>query len=278
MAENRIRIQKDLEKSTTSGSIIVTDVSNEQGYLVPGSNGEVLTIVAGVPTYSATGTTSFTLSDGTNTQIIASGNTLTVTSGDGIVATVSATDVLTLAAQLSTDADNSIEFGTDGGLYFNAPDNITSVAWNDTTNNLDITFNINGTPTVVNVPIVDNLDTFISDFTISDGTLTDIVFNHETLVFEGSGGITTAVSANKVTIGFGGFAEEVFSPSNAATDVVVVGTISSITGVYRNGTLREIGAGNDYTVTGNTITFLTPFGTSTNGAGGEKVIVKYIAG
>lgn len=44
MATNRIRIQKQLEKSTTAGSIITTTVANEPSYLAPGTTGQVLLI------------------------------------------------------------------------------------------------------------------------------------------------------------------------------------------------------------------------------------------
>lgn len=51
MSETRLRISKQLELSTTPGSIIMTDSSNESVYLAPGTNGQVIKIVAGTPTY-----------------------------------------------------------------------------------------------------------------------------------------------------------------------------------------------------------------------------------
>lgn len=47
----RVRISKQLEKSVSAGSIISTDVSNEPFYLTPGTNGQLLTIVSGVPAW-----------------------------------------------------------------------------------------------------------------------------------------------------------------------------------------------------------------------------------
>lgn len=47
----RVRISKQLEKSVTAGSIIATDVSNEASYLAPGTNGQLLTVVSGVPAW-----------------------------------------------------------------------------------------------------------------------------------------------------------------------------------------------------------------------------------
>lgn len=48
---SRIRISKQLEQSTNAGSIITTDATNEAQYLAPGANGQVLSLVAGVPTW-----------------------------------------------------------------------------------------------------------------------------------------------------------------------------------------------------------------------------------
>ncbi len=53
MSETRARIQKQLEKSAVAGSIVRTDVNSEQEYVAPGGDGQVLTIVAGTPTWSS---------------------------------------------------------------------------------------------------------------------------------------------------------------------------------------------------------------------------------
>ena len=49
----RTRIGKQLEKSTTVGSIVVTNASNEQEYIAPGANDTLLQVVSNVPTYVA---------------------------------------------------------------------------------------------------------------------------------------------------------------------------------------------------------------------------------
>lgn len=49
----RIRIGKQTELSSAQHSIVKTDAANEQMYLAPGANGDLLTIVAGVPTWQA---------------------------------------------------------------------------------------------------------------------------------------------------------------------------------------------------------------------------------
>lgn len=58
MAEDRIRIQNQLEKSAVKGSVIVTNEAGESFYLPPGDNATVFTIVGQVPTWqvSAAGT------------------------------------------------------------------------------------------------------------------------------------------------------------------------------------------------------------------------------
>jgi hypothetical protein len=114
MAEPRIKIGLQTELSITPHSIIKTNTSNEQEYLVPGSNNQLLSVVAGIPTWVDG---KFILSDGTNTQDIFTGNTLSVLSGNGITTLVSATDTVTITSKISTDVDNAVVFGTDFGLY-----------------------------------------------------------------------------------------------------------------------------------------------------------------
>ena len=65
--------------------------------------------------------TSFTLSDGSNTQTISGGDTLTVTGGTGISATVGATDTVTLATDLSELTDMTATMtGTDEFIVLDA--------------------------------------------------------------------------------------------------------------------------------------------------------------
>lgn len=53
----RIRIGKQTELSAVAGSLVVTDAAKEQIYLAPGTAGQTIKIVAGVPTYvNAAGT------------------------------------------------------------------------------------------------------------------------------------------------------------------------------------------------------------------------------
>jgi hypothetical protein len=52
MAETRIRLNLQLEKSITPGSILISNSSNEGKWLTPGSEGQILTVASGIPTYS----------------------------------------------------------------------------------------------------------------------------------------------------------------------------------------------------------------------------------
>jgi hypothetical protein len=51
MAETRLRVGKDLEKSAAARSLLITDAANEVQFVPPGIDGSVLTVVAGVPMY-----------------------------------------------------------------------------------------------------------------------------------------------------------------------------------------------------------------------------------
>ena len=169
----------------------LTPVANPgTGVMTVDSAGNV--IYSNIPAWAAL----ITLTDGTNSQVLSTGDTLTVTAGNGITATVSATDIVTLVAKLSTDAGNDIVFGSDGGLFFSANNLVTGASWNDATNTLVLTFDSGAT---ANVPFVDVVSSFLSDFTISDGTNTDVVNNHETLTFAGADKIRPVVTANTVT-------------------------------------------------------------------------------
>ena len=273
MAQNRLIISKQLEKSLNPGSVIVTDTNNEQKYIQPGTSGQVLTSngAGAEPTWQNTASSSFTITDGTNSQVITSGDTLTITAGNGLTATVSATDLLTLVAKLSTDAGNDITFGSDGGLYLSKDSLLTNVTWNDATNELVLTFD---SGSVVNVPIIDSISAWLADFTITGDTGTDLVNNHETVNFTGTGGMRATVTANQVSYQYR-TQVDTFLGLTSGTTVTASQTPLTIIGVTRNGLDQIVGATEDYTISGTTVTFNTAFGPSGGGAGVENIKLIY---
>jgi hypothetical protein len=277
MANNRLRISEQLELSSVIGSIIKTGTGNKPEYLGPGSNGQILTIVSGVPAWAAApagGT--FTISDGTNTQTITAGDTVTFESGNGITAVVGATDKVTVSAKLSTDANNAVVFGGDGGLYVPEAQLVTGATWDDATNTLTITFADGST---VDIPIVDAIGTFLSDWAVQGDNGSYTVDNHSTLSIIGTPGqIVTDVTAGQVQIslGFTDFKQTFLNLSSGST-VTLSSTPSAgtILTVMRNGLEQLEGVGNDFTISGAVVTFATGFGASPGGQGSENVIVYY---
>jgi hypothetical protein len=277
MATNRLRISKQLELSASPYSIIRTGAGNEPAYLAPGADGSVLTVVGGIPQYAALPAgSSFTITDGTTPQVISAGDTLTFAAGNGAAVVVSSPDTVTFTARLSTDADNALVFGGDGGLYVPEAQLVTGATWDDATNTLTITF-ANGS--TVDVPIVDAINTFLSDWNIQADTGSGFIENHGLLSVVGTPGqIITDYDAGTLTISLG-FAEQqqVFTNLTSGTTVTLSSTPASgsILEVYRNGVAQIIGAGNDFTLAGAVLTFAVAFGNSPGGSGGENVLVRY---
>jgi len=89
---------------------------------------------------------SWTISDGSTTQPITSGNTLLVVSGEGIDATVSATDTLTIAAEVGTAANLGVVIVAPGeGIDVNYSSGTATISGEDatTTNKGIASFNTN---------------------------------------------------------------------------------------------------------------------------------------
>lgn len=195
----KIRIDKDTGLSANPYSIIRTNAGGEQEYVAPGNIGDAIVVdTDGIPKYLPISSTfNLSITDGVNTQTVVSGDVITFVQEDGISLAVSATDVITIASRLSTDADNIVQIGTDGGLYANVSTLIVSATWNDTTNSLDFVLAGGGT---LSVPIADLGGAWLFDLTIAGDSGTDLINNHETITFVGGTGITTTVTDNTVTI------------------------------------------------------------------------------
>lgn len=124
MAETRARIQKQLEKSAVAGSIVRTDVNNEQEYVQPGTNGQVLTIVAGVPTWAnlVAGFAGFSITDTVTTEAIASGDTITFAANNLLDVAISATDTVTHGINTSgATSGQVITFNGTNAVWGTAP-------------------------------------------------------------------------------------------------------------------------------------------------------------
>ena len=121
------------------GSLLIGSASSAHSpldELQPGTNGHVLTLVGGTPQWQAGGgggggMTSFTLSDGSNTQTIGNADTLTITGGTGLTSTVSATDTATIDLDDTTvspgtygDATNSAQITVDQQGRITAASNV----------------------------------------------------------------------------------------------------------------------------------------------------------
>lgn len=297
MARTRLNLQ--LEKSVTEGSIIITDVAKEAIYLAPGTAGQVLTSNGTTVAYQAIPSSATSVSDGTNTSAFLAGDTLSF-ANQGVKATVSkagSTVSVLLAVDPSADASNALVLGTDGKPYVPKAQLVTGSSWSDATNELTISF-ADGSSVVI--PIVDAIGTFISDFVISDGTTTATINNHGTVTYSGTNLIKTTVSAGTVTIGIdttGSTAGQYIESTGAGTapvwktplvatrdifptasltiggsSVTLTGTpaAGSLISVHRNGLLDT-----DYTVSGSVITFTTAFGASTGAVFSESVVVDY---
>ena len=120
-----ITIDGDVDGSATgvdgSGDVTITTALDATG-VSAGSYGSSTAIpnitvdAQGRITAASTSsiTTSFTLTDGSNSETIAGGNTLTVTAGEGIDAVVGSTDTLTISGEDATSSNKGIaSFGGD---------------------------------------------------------------------------------------------------------------------------------------------------------------------
>ena len=178
-------------------------------------------------------TTSFTLTDGSNSETIAGGNTLTVTAGEGIDAVVGSTDTLTISGEDASSSNKGIaSFGGD----FSVSSGAVSLANNSITIGSDAVA-LGATRTDINGLTsldVDNLTLDANSITSTDsngnielspnGTGTVVV----PASYEARSGFSSQSLVNKA------YVDSVTSGLSVKTPVKVA-TTGNLTATYNNG-------------------------------------------
>lgn len=279
---SRKRIGLQLEKSVTAGSLVKTNVSNEQEYFAPGTNGQLLTVVSGVPTwqtisfpsefeqfanhagrpatgavdviYYSTSENVFSIWNGTAYVAVPTSPSISFAGNSGTAQTIASGATLSILASLGFTTVASAT----GNITVTPPAGVTTgnvMTWS-------------GTAWASATPAS-------SSFTLAgDSGTAQTVTGGSTLTIKGAtaSGISVAMSAtNTATISFNKV-RNTFSPTSGSTTVTLTATpILASLEIYRNGDIQDIA--DDYTVSGLIVTFLTAFGNSTGAStsGTEKI-------
>ena len=131
------------------------------------------------------GFSGFDISDGTNTETIASGNTVTFTAGEGIDAVVSSTDTLTISAEDATETNKGV--ATFDGTDF-------------TVTSGDVTLNAERIQDIAGAMFGSNTETLITaTYQDGDGTIDLVVDNDLSNYDNSSSGFITAASTHTLT-------------------------------------------------------------------------------
>ena len=239
-----ITIDGDVDGSATgvdgSGDVTITTTMDSTG-VSAGSYGSSTAIpnitvdAKGRITAASTSsiTTSFTLTDGSNSETIAGGNTLTVTAGEGIDAVVGSTDTLTISGEDASSSNKGIaSFGGD----FSVSSGAVSLANNSITIGSDAVA-LGATRTDINGLTsldVDNLTLDANSITSTDsngnielspnGTGTVVV----PASYEARSGFSSQSLVNKA------YVDSVTSGLSVKTPVKVA-TTGNLTATYNNG-------------------------------------------
>jgi hypothetical protein len=305
LGSSRLRVGKQLEKSAAAGAVLITDATAEPSYLGIGTAGQVLTTVAGAPAWAAAAATE-TIT--TITGASATGHTIGTYNNEAATAvvlreaiTVLGTPTLSGANILSipfTDETGTLATRTVDLSTLAVDINVATVAFNAATGVLTLT------ETDATVHTVTISSTSTNTLTNPVNTITSTVngvvatapaVNTNTLTAASASTITSTVNGVAATlvppvgviastIGFNAagamvkavttYVDEFFDPAAAATTVTLSAT--PIAGhpveIHRNGVKQRIGAGNDYTISGTTVTFTPAFGISGGGATATETV------
>lgn len=281
-----VDITADVIISPNAGNILIDDGS---GLYVPTS----------LPTVSDTTTVDLTLAGiNISADVIISpnaGNSL-INAGNGLF-------VSTIIGESTTVADTSTIDLTMTGYQITAdvlidpaPDNIIQIAGGGLYSSpCTIGGSLTNGTTIVNVSGVDTLGCLCTitsglvgqvltqtalgvewqtpsagtNFTISDGTNSEVINSGDTLTFQDGIGINATVSATDIVTLNINETTEYFSGLGAGNTVTLAVIPAGGLKVYRNGARQFPGPGFDYTVAGNIITFSVLF------VGSEQVICDY---
>ena len=338
---NRLKIGKQLERSVVPGSTVRTNANNEQEYVQPGTAGQVLTIVSGIPTWQAlpaAGAETVT----TMTNVQGTGNIVgtytneaaavvdiresvttfaPITNGYLFVSengtvypftfmfnnTTPSNPTLDIMYGASVQASiplNSydVNIATTGGFVLNPLTDVITITETDgETHTIDLSYlKSTSTSTDGSVQLVTstnpdgstNYDLGVKSHTVQNeavpytgtelpsiagvnvGDTTTSKFSDGTVVNYTWNG--TAWANPQVITTPTRYKEDVFTGLNTGNTVTLTQTPINIFVGDRNGLNQLNGAGLDYTLSGTTVTFDTPFASSGGGMGDETVRFFYI--
>ena len=239
-----ITIDGDVDGSATgvdgSGDVTITTTMDSTG-VSAGSYGSSTAIpnitvdAKGRITAASTSsiTTSFTLTDGSNSETIAGGNTLTVTAGEGIDAVVGSTDTLTISGEDASSSNKGIaSFGGD----FSVSSGAVSLANNSITIGSDAVA-LGATRTDING--LTSLD--VDNLTLDANAITSTDSNGNIEISPNGTGTVVVPASYEARSGFSSqslvnkaYVDSVTSGLSVKTPVKVA-TTGNLTATYNNG-------------------------------------------
>lgn len=173
---------------------------DKNGNIVVGGTLNTHTIPGGTGTLALTSDITWTVSDGSITQDIVSGDTLTVTGGTDLTSTVSATDTLTIDHDNISRSDTTSNASPGYGATFDVVDSVTSSATGHVTAINVKTVTLPASDDTTGINIVGASSAAVTDAAATNGNVwlnhiedNTVVSNHNII---GSGATTVTSDAN----------------------------------------------------------------------------------